>query len=168
MINRLQSAELRPAAEAYREEVRIRLKAAGTERAQAVETAWQEMWKQFEPVLLKIEQGNDTGQASHQGAVDEVLNPDYTETDPRKQMRDSIYWIASEFRRVVSDGPRGASVDFRRAKQPPPTTLAVLITETYAAKPPDKRDALVTKVLAFAERGLDSEKTGGIGYAGDL
>ena len=68
MINRLQRAGLRPAAEAFMNEVRIRLKAAGTPKAQAVETAWQEMWKQFEPILLRIEQGNDTGQATHAGS----------------------------------------------------------------------------------------------------
>ena len=159
MINRLQRAGLRPAAEGFMTEVRTRLKAARTPRAQAVETAWKDMWERFRPAVEKFEGGNTTrANTVHQGDVDDVIDPDYAETNPRKEMRDSIYWISREFRRVVTDGPKGASVDFHRAKQPPPTTLAILITETYAAKPPDKRDALVSKVLAFAERGLTPEE----------
>ena len=151
MINRLQRAGLRPAAEAYRDEVRIRLKAAGTKRAQAVETAWGEMWSKFEPIVLRLEQP-DAGFIGYQGDVDSLLDPEYHEKDAGKRLRDAFVWVGDEFRRITTDSPTGTRMDFSRAKTPPPSPLAIQIAEHYAMQPPGKRTELLARLAGFATK----------------
>ena len=158
IANRLSKLGLRPAAEAYKEEVRQRLKAAGEDRDVANNKAWEAMWDEFRPVVERLERASDgeTHLAGRTDDVDQFLDTNYNETDPGKRLRDGLIWVAEEIRRVVTDSDDGTSVNLARAKTPPPSAWAVFCLEGFAAKPPAKRLELIAKVLPFATRSHDA------------
>ena len=49
------------------------------------------------------------------GSIDDILDSEYAETDARKRIRESMFWVAEEFRRIVEDRLTGTIVDFRKA-----------------------------------------------------
>ncbi len=164
IANRLSKAGLRNVAEAYREEVRRRIAQAQggktRDRDSVSAAAWQEMWDTFRPVVERREEqqaegANEPDLAGCAADLDDLLDPEYTETDPGKWLRDGLIWAAAEIRRVVIDSDEGTTVDLTRAKSPPPTAWAVFCVETFARKKPSQRGELIGKVLPFATRSHD-------------
>lgn len=160
--NRLARCGLRPAAESYKEEVRLRRKAAGDDRATASRTAEDAMWEVFKPALERAEKQQDRAGVDPPltGCTDDLnqfLDPDYHETDPGKWLRDGLIWTAAEIRRVVIDSDEGTKVDLARASTKPPTAWAVFVLEAFARKPPDKRGELIGRVMPFATRTHEEE-----------
>ena len=101
------------------------------------------------------------------GSIDDILDSEYAETDARKRIRDSMFWVAEEFRRIVEDRPTGTTVDFRKAGVRPPTVFAIQMVETYAATK-DRRADLIGKIMPFADKSAaesrrfgSSEESGG-------
>lgn len=159
ITHRLASAGLRDAAEAYREEVRQRIaKDKGgpkRNREEVVDAAWTDMWEVFRPAVERCEKVHQPHHQTLAGCTDDLdqfLDPNYTEQDPGKWLRDGLIWTAAEIRRVVLDSQEGTTVDLARAKTPPPTAWAVFCLESFARKPPDKRADLIARVLPFATR----------------
>ena len=161
IINRLAKLGVRNAADALREEVRLRHLAAGRDRESALALAWQEMWETFKPIAERLE-GQASGESPLQGCTDDLaplLDTSYQETDPGKRLRDGLLWTAEEIRRVVRDTDEGPTVDLSRAATPPPTVWAVFCLEFYAHKPPASRGELIARVLPFATKIHDPRET---------
>lgn len=161
IANRLQKCGLRNAAEAYKEEVRIRRKSNGENRDAASLAAWSEMWDVFRPIVERQERmvlkesesnkgGNSDTLTGCAADVEQYLDPDYSEPDPGRWLRDGIIWTAAEIRRVVADTSEGTTINLQAAKTKPPTAWAIFCLESYARKPPSQRGALIAKVLLFA------------------
>ena len=166
IASRLQRAGIRDAAEAYREEVRRRIaQAQGGKRRDrdAVSVAaWQEMWDVFRPAVerwekakAKADEESSLAGCPNAADLDELLDPDYSEKDPGKWLRDGLLWVAAEIRRVVLDTDEGVVVDFTRASCPPPTAWAVFCVEAFARKRPAQRAELIARVMPFATRSHD-------------
>lgn len=164
VINRMARLGLRPAADALREEIRARHKAAGMTRDKASEAAWIEMAAVFEPIAEKLEQEQASGDdAPLQGCTDDLaplLDPAYSEADPGKRLRDGLLWTAEEIRRVVRDTNEGTTIDLARASTPPPSAWAVFCLESYARKPVAARAELIARVIPFATKGHDPNSKG--------
>ena len=156
LMERLRAAGLWDQAEAYREEVRKRLKSEGKGRAEAVEQAWSEMAELFLP-LTEASQQTSALEVVFGGSIDELLDSEYSETDGRRRIRDSMFWVAEEFRRVVEDRPTGTIVDFTKAAVPPPTVFAVQVVEFYAATK-DRRGELINKIVTFADKSAQESR----------
>jgi hypothetical protein len=164
-INRLAKLGLRGPAEAYREEVRIRHKAAGKSRDEALELAWLAMWEEFRPIVERLEANSDGPPepplpGSPADDLTAHLDPSYSETDPGKRLRDGLLWTAEEIRRVVVDDPSNpdspaTSIDLSRATTPPPTAWALFVLESYARKPPSARAELIARVMPLASKTHD-------------
>ena len=161
---RLSKVKIRELAEAYLEQVRLRLAAEITSKVERQRQkteinakAWEDMWQTFEPAVKRLEkeqkkQANNEEQPALTGIpdnVDALLDPDYSETDPGKWIRDSLLWTAAEISRVVQTSPEGTTLNFNRAKTPPPHAFAVTCMGAFALKP---TTALITKVLPFATK----------------
>jgi len=159
IMEKLRSAGVWEQAEAYREEVRKRLKSEGRGRAEAVNLAWKAMCDLFLP-LTEGSQRTPSLQVVLGGSIDEILDSAYTESDTRKRIRDSVLWAAEQFRRVVEDRPTGTIVDFTKAAVPPPTVFAIQVVESYAATK-DRRGELIGKIMTFADR--SSQESRGFG-----
>lgn len=147
-MERLREVGLWRPAEAYREEVRKRLKSEGKGRAEAVNQAWKATCDLFLPLAEQATATPGFRVVLPDGAesYDAIVDAGYNETDDARQMRDVYRWIKEELHRVVVDHSTGTIVDFRLAKTPPPTGLACKILETWAAKPREKRDGLYEKI----------------------
>jgi hypothetical protein len=150
IMGKLRAAGVWDQAEAYREEVRRRLKSEGQGRAEAVNQAWTAMAEKFLPLTEAVQQ-TPSLEVVLGGAIDEILDSEYMETDSRKRIRDSMFWVAEEFRRIVEDRPTGTVVDFRKAAMRPPTVFAIQMVETYAATK-DRRADLIGKIMPFADK----------------
>jgi len=133
-------------ADQYREQARQRLRDDGKGKKEAVEGAWDAMAEKFLPLAEQVKPVFQTILPDGAESLDDIVDPDYAETDDVVQMRDLYRWIKEEFHRVVVDHSTGTIVDFRLAKTPPPTGLACKILETWASKPPDRRDQLYEKI----------------------
>ena len=183
ITNRLERQGLRAAADAYREEVRLRLMAeanagAGVvkkDRAAAVAQSWVEMWAKFEPIVAKAEAKAEAEKAKAKAQAEAQSQPeppapqlaglppfsealldlDYTERDPGRQLRDSLLWAAMEWQRVISDTDSGPVANLEAASTPPPTPFALFVLATYALGNLDKRRELITRALAFAVKSHD-------------
>ena len=142
----LRRAGLWSEADEYREQARQRLRDDGKSKEEAVAGAWDAMAEKFLPLAEQVKPAFQTILPDGAESLDDVLDPDYDETDDAVQMRDLYRWIKEEFHRVVVDHSTGTIVDFRLAKTPPPTGLACKILETWASKPPDRRDQLYEKI----------------------
>lgn len=168
VYNRLARCGLRPAAEAYKNEVRLRRKAAGDDRATAVQAAEDAMLDLFIPLCKareeaeaqKKQQQSDPPLTGCVDDLDQFLDPEYAESDPGKWLRDGLIWTAAEIRRVVIDSADGTSVDLTRASTPPPTAWAVFCLEAFARRPPSKRGELIPRVMPFATRSHEEEAAG--------
>ena len=171
MANRLGKAGLRNQAEAYMDEVRHRIGrdqgGKQRDRAEVNAAAWSEMWDTFRPCVERIEQQikkqktekvppPEPALTGLPADIDSVLDPDYTEPDPGKQLRDGLLWTVSEWMRVVRDTPEGPVITLDRAGSPPPNAYALFILSSYALAPGDKRRDLISRSLAFATRGYDA------------
>ncbi len=150
IMAKLRAARVWDQAEAYREAVRRRCKSEGQGRAEAVNQAWKAMCDLFLPIAEQVKPAFQTILPDGAESYDDIVDPDYAETDNALQMRDLYRWIKEEFHRVVVDHSAGAIVDFRLAKTPPPTGLACKVLETWASKPPGKRDHLYEKIQKHA------------------
>ena len=182
IANRLSKAGLRNVAEAYREEVRIRLAAAqggkDRDRDKVSLQAWQEMWDLYRPVVERLEQKDQAGEPDPltwmlDEDLDQFLDPYYEEADPGKWLRDGLLWTAAEIRRVVADSGEGTTVDLSRAKSKPPTAWAVFCLEAYARKPPSRRGDLIAQVLRFAAKvdsgtAVEEDKDEGEGFLHEI
>lgn len=170
IYNRLMKAGLRGAVDTYMDEVRKRRKAAGDNRAAANQAAEDAMKEVFGPVLERWEQQQAKAAQPNEPALsgcaapadlEGLLDPDYTETDPGKWLRDGLLWTAAEIRRVVIDTDEGTTVDLTRARTRPPTAWAVFCVEAFARKKPDARGELIAKVLPFATRSHEPRPAAG-------
>jgi len=149
IMEKLRAAGVWDQAKAYREEVRRRLKSEGKGRAEAVNQAWDAMCEKFLPLAEQATPGFRVVLPDGAKSYDDIVDPDYDETDDAVQMRDVYRWIKEELHRVVVDHSTGTIVDFRLAKTPPPTGLACKILETWAAKPRERRDGLYEKIQKY-------------------
>jgi hypothetical protein len=151
-MDQLRQVGLWKEAEAYREEVRHRLRGEGVERAEAVSRAWAEVQERFgeqlelllqqepEPFAIRFPEGAE--------GIADILDPDYEEAEPAAQLRDAYAWVMAEFYRIVIDSPATTTVDYSRAHSKPPIGSACSIVEAWAAKPRDKRDGLFREIRA--------------------
>ena len=126
------------------------------------------MWQRFGPLCDAREAENAAAEAEIAAAAepepappqlqglpantDSILDPDYSEADPGKQLRDGLLWVAFEFLRVISDTDAGPVADISAASKPPPNAFALLILSSYALSGADKRRELITRALAFATK----------------
>ncbi len=178
MANRLSNCKLRAAADAYREEVRIRIAreqgGQKRDRDSVSLAAWQEMWDVFRPIVERYEADKEAVKAAAKAAQnatveppapqliglpklsDDLLDPDYTEKDPGKQLRDGLLWPIFEWMRVINDTPEGPVADIKAASKPPPNAFALFTLSTYALSGTDKRRELITRGLAFATKSHDN------------
>lgn len=146
----------------------------------AVAKAWNEVWEQLSPLCTTIEQlqnalkdirkERDHSCLAYQGDPDELVDPNYRETDDTARTKDAYSWLSKNVRRVVHDTEDGTNIDFDRAATKPPTIFAVQLLEQYAqAKPGStQRRSLTDKITQVLGATTQHKKTSGIGYAGDL
>lgn len=158
IMEKLRSANVWDQAEAYREEVRRRLKSEGKGRAEAVNLAWKAMYDLFGPLAEASQQTPALEVIFGGGSIDDILDSEYTESDSRKRIRDSVLWAAEQFRRVVEDRPTGTVVDFTKAAVPPPTVFAIQVVESYAATK-DRRGELIGKIMTFADKSAQAQES---------
>lgn len=195
IYNRLAKLGLREAAETYKEEVRKRLRADTDDRKAANIAAETAMWDTFGPVVERLEADKTEGAAAIKTAQDEakaaapeppsqlpglpaaadvLLDPNYNESDPGKQLRDGLLWVVMGFFRVIRDTVDGPVANLDAARMPPPNDFALFTLSTYALSPVDKRRELISRALGFAEKGHDApssptgEGDGGGGFLGDV
>ncbi len=180
MYRRLQQAGLHAPADALRDALVCIYKAenetAETKKPgkQLVEQAWRDMGEVFASPLEKIEtlkeklkqaQVKETPNMKnptptfqgYAGELDDLVDPNYHETDAGKRLRDAFVWVGDEFRRITADLPDDCIspgtitiMDFSKATTPPPTVLAVQIAEEYGRCPPGKRRDLFSRLTIFA------------------
>ena len=155
----LRKAGLWDEADKYREEARQRLRDEGKSKQEAVEGAWEEMTRKYEPLAGQAEPAFRTILPDGAGCIGDLVDPDYHETDDAAQMRDAYVWVMDEFPRIVSDRSGGAVVDYRLFRSPPPMGLACNIVETWAAKPRDKRDGLYREIRQWVGGGAEPTDT---------
>ncbi len=138
----LRRAGLWAEADMYRGEVRQRLREDGKGKQEAVAGAWDEMANKYVPLAEQAMPAFQTILPDGAECFDDVVDPEYGETDPAHRMRDAYVWILAEFHRIVSDHENGCVLDLRRASTPPPVGLALSIAQAWAAKPCQRRDGL--------------------------
>ncbi len=166
ICHRIAAAHLRVQADAYRNEVRLRLKAAPGPKASQEERnmkSWEVMWEVFEPAVLRWEgrMGQESPVKGLPGRTNkEILDPHYTERDPGKQLRDGLLWAALEFDRVIQDTDEGPEAHLEDASLPPPNAFAVNILRIYALSPTEKRRELIGRALSFATKDHDTPMVG--------
>ena len=169
IANRLSKAGLRNAAEAYREEVRQRIARVqggkDRDRDEVSLAAWGEMWELFKPIVERAEeQGKETGEPEEltgiPADIDSLLDPEYSEPDPGKQLRDGWLWAVMEWMRVIRSTDSGPVASIESASRPPPNAFALLILDSYALAGADKRRELVGRALAFATKAHDAPPEG--------
>ena len=169
---------MRDLAESYKEEIREENVRAGMDRKEANSKAWEAMWVEYEPTVLKMERKKENAQRDIPEPppapqlkglpedLDSVLDTTYTETDQGKQLRDGLLWAAMEFGRVIRDEDDGPVARIDSASTPPPNAFALFTLSTYALSPIDKRRDLIARALSFATKASDpiaepEEPTGG-------
>jgi len=165
----LRRAGLWAEADKFREQVRQRLRDDGKGKQQAVEEAWSAMAEKFLPLAEQATATPGFRVVLPDGAesYDAIVDAGYNETDDARQMRDVYRWIKEEFHRVVVDHSTGTIVDFRLAKTPPPTGLACKILETWAARPPSKRDKLYQEIQKHVSSFKEAPETKPLYEGGD-
>jgi hypothetical protein len=173
IANRLIRAGLRAPSDAYREEVRQRIArqqgGKNRDREEVSLAAWQEMWDVYRPVVEKAEAERKAQKEAFTAAqaapepvlagipedIDSILDPEYSEPDPGKQLRDGLLWAAMEWVRVIRDTDSGPSANIEAASTPPPNAFALLVLDSYALAGADKRRELVGRALGFACKAHD-------------
>ena len=133
-------------ADQYREQVRQRLRAEGRSKQDAVAGAWDEMANKYLPLAEQATPGFQTILPDGAECFDDIVDPEYGETDPVRRMRDAYVWLLAEFPRIVSDHDAGSVLDLRKASTPPPVGIALSIAQSWAAKPCQKRDGLFREI----------------------
>ena len=128
------------------------------------------MWELYKPTVEKIEL--DREEQKRQKAMDpqeppapqlsglpqdtdSLLNDQYFESDPGKQLRDGLLWTAFEWMRVIRDTDDGPVADISAASSPPPNAFSLFVMSTYALSPVEKRRDLISRAMAFATRSHD-------------
>ena len=175
MWSRINTNGLKKPADALKEEIRLRLRAEQpsrniTEKKTANVAAEELTWELFRPICDKMEKlkaaaaGSSPDElelvTSYQDAdIDSLLDPQYSEADPGRWIRDGLIWTAAEFRRVVSDSHNQATINLHHAKNPPPTAWAIFVLESFARRQPAKRADLISRVLTFANRSTNDQPT---------
>lgn len=159
LMELLRKAGLWDEADKYREAARQRLRDEGKSKQEAVSEAWDEMAAKYLPLVEQAEPAFQTIFPDGVGCFDDIVDPDYEETDDAAQLRDVYRWLKEEFPRIVSDHETGTVVDYRLFQTPPPKGLACNIVETWASKPRDRRDGLYREIrvcLASVKSPTDS------------
>ena len=127
--------------------------------------SWAEMWRVFEPAVLKFEQAKSQDYQQLAGlpdrTTDEILDPDYHERDRGKQLRDGLLWVALEFDRIIEDTDSGPVAHLEDASIPPPNAFAIATLRTYALSSIEKRRELIARALAFADKTHEDAGAGG-------
>lgn len=149
VMEKLRAVGVWDAAEAYREEVRKRLKSEGKGRAEAVNQAWKATCDLFLPLAEQAKPGFQTILPDGAKCFDDALDSEYTETDPMRQMRDAYLWLLAEFPRIVSDHGASSVLDLRKASTRPPVGIAISIGQAWAAKPCRARDGLYREIRTW-------------------
>ena len=158
IMDLLRRAGLWDEAQEYRETVRQRLRSEGKTKQEAVAAAWDEMAEKYEPLAEQGKPAFQTILPDGAECFDDIVDPEYGETDPVLQMRDVYRWIKEEFHRIVEDrAPGTVVVDYRLSQTTPPKGLACNIVETWAAKPRDKRDGLYREIRVCLAGGKSPE-----------
>ena len=152
IYNRLDRFGLRPIVDAYKQEVRLRYKAEGHDRATARQAAEDAMWTVVGPYVERLEGTEAPQLAGLPANPDSVVDPDYAEPDPGKQLRDGLLWAAFEWMRVVQQTDSGPVANIAAASKPPPNGFALLTLSTYALSDIDRRRELITRALAFTTK----------------
>jgi len=149
IMRRLRNVGLWDEAEKYREEIRQQLRTEGKSRREAVAAAWQKMADEYLPLAEEAEQKPKLETILGPGAecYDDIVATDYRETNLGIQIRDAYIWLEREFYRIVRDGPKRVTVDFTRAKTPPPTVYACGLVDAYARESPKGRIDLHNKLM---------------------
>ena len=177
LSHRLGATRIRHQADAYRDEVRKRLIREGPtnrNREAANNASWEQMWEVFEPSVKYHEQQQqkmrelkeakedreDIAPPQLQGmperTTNDILDPEYAEKDPGKQLRDGLLWAALEFDRVIEDTDKGPVAHLNDASTPPPNAFAIGTLRTYALSPTEKRRDLIGRALGFATKAHDT------------
>ena len=158
--NRLLAVGLFDQAGRWRDDRRRELRKSGLERAEAVDQAWLDMFEEYGPRLAEAESASFR-RVLPVGAetVADLVDPDRQDTDTSAQMRACYEWIWTEFDRVVLDRPGGVTVDYGQIQSRPPVAMACRILETWARKPPDKRDGLYREIRQWAGGGAQPTDT---------
>jgi hypothetical protein len=123
IMDLLRKAGLWEEADQYRERVRQRLRDAGKAKQEAVAGAWEEMWDMYRPAVEQYEKRQqDAATAQLAGmpkrTTDDILDPNYTELDRGKQIRDGVLWAAMEFDRVIEETESGPVAHLEDARRP--------------------------------------------------
>jgi len=160
LMTRLRRVGLWDVADSHRGLVRLRRREAGEDRKTATQGAWREIWALYEPVVERLEVENDTGSEETRLAgipadLDSVLDPNYSERDRGKQLRDGLLWAALEWARVIRDTADGPVANVSAATTPPPNSWAISVLNAYALGGIDKRRELITRAMAFASKTPD-------------
>ena len=169
LIHRATCVHLRPQVDAYAGEVRRRLRKQGTNktRQEIAQEAWDQAWEVFKPAIEYHEQIKEDIktmkpidqvpqlQGMPDRTTDDILDPNYKETNPGKKLRDGLLWTVLEFDRVVQDTDEGPVVHLEDASAPPPNAFATGFLRTYALSPVDKRRELFGRALTLAEKSHD-------------
>lgn len=184
---RLERFGLRDAADTYKEEVRKRLaqEQGGKDRDRAAvrQQSEEAMWELFEPICEQREAERQAAEEALRKAkeveppapqlngmptdADSVLDPDYTEGDPGRQLRDAWLWVVMEWIRVIRDTDEGPIASIEAAASPPPNPFALFVLSTYALSGIDKRRELITRALGFATKSHDTPPDEPQGTEGD-
>jgi hypothetical protein len=154
---RLEKFGLRDPGEAYREEVRVRIKRVDPKKSRpaAMEEAEYAMQQLFEPALKKIEAMIDQGERALTGLPDDLsdaLDPEYSKVDQGEQLRDGLIWAALEWARIITDSEDGPIANLENASCPPPNAFAIFILEEYATGSKEKRKELINKAIGLATK----------------
>jgi hypothetical protein len=124
------------------------------------------MWDLFRPPCEKVEalqmaaKGASVSEPALLGMpedIDSLIDPEYAEPDPGKQLRDGLLWAATEIVRVIRATEDGAEARFDRASCPPPNAFAISTILAYALAGEDKRRELIGRALGFACKSHDPE-----------
>ena len=144
--------------EAERDRIMRELRSAGLSREEARARCYPILDRIFPPMPV----APNTAPSGLPG-IDALLDPDYSEPDAGKRLRDGWLWCAEEWVRVVKDGPEGAKVDVSKASRLPPNGFALSVLATYAQADPDRRRELLTRALSFAAKTHDPDQMQGQG-----
>lgn len=169
IMDRLKKAGVWEEADHYREEVRQRLREDGKNKQEAVEGAWDVMDEKYEPIMAREEAASDDQPPQLPGMpdnTDSAIDPEYTETDPGKQLRDGLLWAALEFERVIRDTDSGPVATIPAASTLPPNAYGLFVLRTYALSPLEKRRDLIGRSLAFATKAHDNNSQSATGDGG--
>jgi len=158
------------AADHYKGEVRTRLRREGLTRRDASLGADMEVERLFIPLVEQAEKAKALAKAGKQeinelpprlpgipSNIDSILDPNYSEPNQGKQLRDGLVWAAMEWMRVIAYNDSGPACFLDLALVPPPNAFALFVLSSYALD--GKHCELIARALAFATKTPDEKPT---------